>query len=222
MHAPPPAVLEPALACHVPPEVADRVDLISRLSVDWGPGSAGHGPGGPRAVIGVETRDGVATVAGLKYKQGMEETPRRIRLTQWAAHNGIPHRIARQMMASGTLPGDLDPIKIGRFWFVRAPDEAPRETVLYARVSSRDQKSDLDRQKLRLLEHAQRERITVGDVVTEIGSGLNGARPKLVRMLERPRLVFVLIEHRERLARFGFEMVDAAAPRSGRACHRRR
>ena len=139
----------------------------------------------------------------------MEETPRRIRLTQWAAHNGIPHRIARQMMASGTLPGDLDPIKIGRFWFVRAPDEAPRETVLYARVSSRDQKSDLDRQKLRLLEHAQRERITVDDVVTEIGSGLNGARPKLVRMLERPRLAFVLIEHRERLARFGFEMVDA-------------
>ena len=113
------------------------------------------------------------------------------------------------MMASGTLPGDLDPVKIGRFWFVRAPDEAPRETVLYARVSSHDQKPDLDRQKLRLLEHAQRERITVDDVVTEIGSGLNGARPKLVQMLERPRLAFVLIEHRERLARFGFEMVDA-------------
>ena len=113
------------------------------------------------------------------------------------------------MIDYGTLPAELDAVQIGKFWYVRELDDIRLLTVAYARVSSHDQRSDLDRQKLRLLEHAQRERIQVDQVIAEVGSGLNATRPKLLKALAKPQLGFVLVEHRERLARFGFEMVDA-------------
>lgn len=87
-----------------------------------------------------------------------------------------------------------------------AAKQAHRPLVGYARVSSSDQKSDLERQAQRLLE-AGAER-----VVSEIGSGLNGHRKKLMHLLRED--VDIVVEHRERMVRFGFEYVEAAiAPR---------
>ena len=139
----------------------------------------------------------------------MADTVQRVRLSNWAASHGMTARAARQMIEYRTLPAELDPVRIGKFWYVRQLDDTQLLTVVYARVSSHDQRADLDRQKLRLLEHAQRKRIHIDQVVAEVGSGLNGTRPKLLKFLSKPQLGFVLVEHRERLARFGFEMVDA-------------
>ena len=99
---------------------------------------------------------------------------------------------------------------MGRFWFVEIDDGSPRlKRVAYARVSSSDQKADLARQKLRLLEHAQREGWLLDGVIEEVGSALNGARRKLLKVLGNPSLGWLVVEHRDRLARFGFEMVEA-------------
>ena len=76
-------------------------------------------------------------------------------------------------------------------------------------MSCHDQRADLDRHKLRLLEHAQRHRIQLDRTIAGVGSGLNTTRPKLLKALAKPQLGFVVVEHRERVARFGFEMVDA-------------
>ena len=133
----------------------------------------------------------------------------RVKLSVWAKRHGLTPRSARQMLSFGTLPADLDPVKIGRHWFVREADGDRLRTVLYARVSSAEQRGDLDRQKLRLLEHAQKQGMQVDEVIAEVGSGLNGSRRKLLAALSRPGLGVVVVEHRDRLARFGFEMVDA-------------
>ena len=82
------------------------------------------------------------------------------------------------------------------------------ETGAYARVSSADQKTDLDRQKLRLLEYAQANGWLLDAVIGEVGSGLNGVRRKLLKALADPDLGWLVAEHRDRLARFGFDMVD--------------
>lgn len=74
---------------------------------------------------------------------------------------------------------------------------------MYARVSSHDQRSDLDRQVARLTSWATGNGHEVGEVVTEVGSGLNGKRPKLRRVLSDPSATVVVVEHRDRLARFG-------------------
>jgi len=88
--------------------------------------------------------------------------------------------------------------------------------VLYARVSSHDQRADLDRQLARLTEWAADVGMQVGQVVAEVGSGLNGKRPKLARILSDPSATVIVVEHRDRLARFGTEHLDAALAADGR------
>jgi len=53
--------------------------------------------------------------------------------------------------------------------------------VVYARVSSHDQRAGLDRQVARVTEWVIGQGLTVAEVVREVGSGLSGKRPKLRR-----------------------------------------
>jgi predicted site-specific integrase-resolvase len=89
-------------------------------------------------------------------------------------------------------------------------------TVVYARVSSVDQKPDLDRQVARVTAWATGEGMTVGRVVTEVGSALNGHRKKFLALLRDPTVSTIVVEHRDRFARFGAEYVEAALSAQGR------
>lgn len=88
--------------------------------------------------------------------------------------------------------------------------------VIYVRVSSHDQRADLDRQVGRLTAWATEQGLTVGQVVVEVGSGLNGKRQKLRRILSDPDAKVIVVEHRDRLARFGVEHLEAALAAQGR------
>ncbi len=81
--------------------------------------------------------------------------------------------------------------------------------MVYARVSSADQKDDLDRQVGRVVEWVTEQGFRPDEVVKEIGSGLNGNRRRL-RQLVADHTVSMVVEHRGRLCRFGFEYVEAA------------
>ena len=118
---------------------------------------------------------------------------KRVKLSVWAKRHGLTPRSTRQTLSFGTLPAELDPVKIGRHRFVREVDGERLRTVLYARVSSADQRADLDRQKLRLLEYAQKHGLQVDDVIAEVGSGLNGSRRELLAALSRPGLGVVAV-----------------------------
>jgi predicted site-specific integrase-resolvase len=58
--------------------------------------------------------------------------------------------------------------------------------AIYARVSSADQRNDLDRQVSRLVLYANKKGLLIAQTITEIGSGLNGHRPKLMKLLANP------------------------------------
>ena len=58
--------------------------------------------------------------------------------------------------------------------------------------------------------------LEVGQVVAEVGSGVNGKRPKLARVLSDPSAMVIVVEHRDRLARFGVEHLHAALAAQGR------
>lgn len=104
-------------------------------------------------------------------------------------------------------------------WLVGEPTpEESGRVVAYCRVSSADRKADLDWQVARVVQGATGLGLPVAEVVTEIGSGLNGRRRTLHRVLSDPRAAVIVVEHRDRLARFGVErLFSAATPRtSGR------
>ena len=84
-------------------------------------------------------------------------------------------------------------------------------------LSSADQKSDLDRQIARLSEFAASQGLKVVTVVKEIGSGLNGHRRHMLKILRNPAIHTIVVEHRDRLMRFGIEYVEAALGASGRS-----
>ena len=88
--------------------------------------------------------------------------------------------------------------------------------ALYARVFSFDQKDDLDRQLARLSEFAASQRLLVVETAKEIGSGLNGRRKVMLKLLSNPDISVIVVEHRDRLVRFGFEYLDATLAASGR------
>lgn len=88
--------------------------------------------------------------------------------------------------------------------------------VLDARVSAHDQRTDLDRQVARLAAWAASGGVGVAEVVTEVGSGLNGRRPKLARLLADPAVALIVVQHRDRRARFGVEDLEAALGVHGR------
>jgi putative resolvase len=87
--------------------------------------------------------------------------------------------------------------------------------VVSGRVSSHHQRADLDCQVSRVLAWTTAQRLAVQEVVCEVGSGLNGRRPKLQRLLGDPQ-VTVLVVHRDRLARFGVQQLQAALAAQGR------
>jgi putative resolvase len=66
------------------------------------------------------------------------------------------------------------------------------------------------------VEGANAQGLAVGEVVKEIGSGLNGKRRKLHRVLADPTAAVIVVEHRDRLARFGVEHLESALSVTGR------
>jgi len=123
---------------------------------------------------------------------------------------------AYRWFREGTLP--VPARRVGRLILVDidAPKASAGRTVVYARVPSHDQRSDLDRQVARLTGWATENGLAVGEVVAEVGSGMNGKRLELAKLLADPTATTLVVEHRDRLARFGVEHLEAALSAQGR------
>lgn len=137
-----------------------------------------------------------------------------MKLSDWARKQGVSYITAWRWFKAGKLPVPARQLPTGTI-LVEEPSPEGR-TVLYARVSSADQKDDLQRQVARLEAFARSQGWTNYEVVTEIGPGLNGKRRKLLRVLKDPRVGRIVVEHRDRLARFGFEILEAALYAAGK------
>ncbi len=132
-------------------------------------------------------------------------------LREWALSQGVHPQTAYKWFREGKLP--VPARKMGKLILVEAaPPAAETElvTAIYARVSSADQGDDLDRQVGRVTAWAAANGMTVGKVVTEVGSALNGKRKEFLALLRNPAIGTIVVEHRNRFARFGSEYVEAA------------
>lgn len=138
-----------------------------------------------------------------------------MKLSEWAKQQGIAYKTAWRMWKLGQLPLPVEQLPTGTI--IVHPAAIPADgCALYARVSSADQKADLDRQIARLSELAAARKLRVVEVIKEIGSGLNGHRRAMLRVLRNPAINTVVVEHRDRLMRFGIEYVEAALSAQGR------
>lgn len=136
-----------------------------------------------------------------------------VNLTEWARAQGIHVQTAYRWYREGTLPVPAQ--KVGRLILVSPQTAAgsarkAEGAGLYARVSSHDQKPGLDGQVARLSAWAAEAGLPVVRVEAEIGSGVDGSRAKVRRLLADPAVTVVVVEHRDRLGRMNTELVEAA------------
>jgi len=86
-----------------------------------------------------------------------------------------------------------------------------KKNIVYYRVSSQNQKNDLENQKKALETFCTGAGISVSEWLYDIGSGLNYTRKnfiKLTEMVERGEVASIIVAHKDRFVRFGFEWFE--------------
>ena len=112
-------------------------------------------------------------------------------LKEWAEEQGVASVTARRWVAAGQLP--VPAYRVGGLILIGTPVTGAKDTgstVVHARASSGEQRTDLDRQVARVTGWATGQHLSVDRVATEVGSALNGHRCKvdddLVRDVTEP------------------------------------
>ena len=139
-----------------------------------------------------------------------------MKLAEWARRNGVHPQTAYRWFREGTMPVPARRLPSGTIMVEVTDDARQGQVVVYARVSSADQRADLDRQVARVTAWVTGRDMAVARVVTEVGSALNGRRKKFLGLLRDPAVSTIVVEHRDRFARFGAEYVEAALAAQGR------
>jgi len=138
-----------------------------------------------------------------------------MKLSTRAKQQGVSYKTAWRWWKAGQLPVPAEQMPTGTV-IVHPQPTVSEPVALYARVSSADQKSDLDRQLSRLSPFAAAQGLPVAHSLKEVGSGLNGRRRLMLRVLKDPKIHAIVVEPRDRLMRLGFEYVEAALAAHGR------
>lgn len=92
------------------------------------------------------------------------------------------------------------------------------KTIIYARVSNRGQKDDLENQIDFLKTFANARGMIVDEVMTDIGSGLNYNRKKwneLIELAQKKEVHQLIISHKDRFVRFGYEWFEQFLKKHG-------
>jgi putative resolvase len=128
-------------------------------------------------------------------------------LNDYAKYHGIQYRAAWNRYRRGQIPNAFKD-EFGKILIPEDKPDKPSKVVCYARVSSSENKSNLNTQAERLVRYANAKGLQVHAVVKEVGSGLNDKRPKLMRILTDSSITHIIVEHKDRLTRFGFNYVE--------------
>ena len=138
-----------------------------------------------------------------------------MKLSQYAKQQGISYKTAFRWWKAGELKG----YQAASGTIIVTENEPARQAekvAIYARVSSAEHKANLERQAERLSQYCEARGYQVAKVVKEIASGLNDSRPKLVTLLKDTSITRIVVEHKDRLTRFGFNYIETLFEIQGR------
>src|SRR5437588_1611844 len=140
-----------------------------------------------------------------------------MKLSQYAKQQGISYRTAFRWWQAGQIKGYQATsgtiiVTEGEIQQVR-----PEKVAIYARVSSAEHKEKLERQAERLVQYCTVRGYQVTQVVKEIASGVNDSRPKLLSLLKDTSITRLVVEHKDRLTRFGFHYLETLLETTGRS-----
>lgn len=125
-----------------------------------------------------------------------------MKLSEYAKLNNVTYRTAWQWYADGKIPNARQ-LETGTI-VIDKIEERVEKTAVYARVSSSENKGNLITQSKRAQDFCSAKGWVVSAIVEECASGLNDSRPKLLKLLTDKTITRIVVEHKDRLTRFGF------------------
>jgi putative resolvase len=134
-----------------------------------------------------------------------------MKLSAYAHQIGISYRTAWRWFKAGRLPGyqvDTGTIIVTASTPLNDKAVTDEKVAIYTRVSAAENKDNLEAQAKRLTDYCAAKGYRVAQVVKEIGSGVNDTRPKLLKLLTNPSITLIVVEHKDRLTRFGFNYIE--------------
>lgn len=130
-----------------------------------------------------------------------------MKLSEYAKKNSISYQTAWLHYKQGLIKGARQ-LPTGTVVVDEtAINSKPEYVVVYARVSSSENRSNLNTQAERLINFCNANGWSVDEVVKECASGLNDERPKLYKILSERKATKIVVEHKDRLTRFGFNYI---------------
>lgn len=137
-----------------------------------------------------------------------------MKLSQYAKKLGVGYRTTWNWYKAGKLKGYQLPT--GTIIITENENSSSQKVAIYARVSSAENKTNLDSQADRLIAYCQAKGGQIHKVVKEILSGIKDNREKLLKLLADTSLTVIVVEHKERLSRFGFNYISTLLEIQGR------
>lgn len=131
---------------------------------------------------------------------------RYIKLSEYAKSIGVSYMTAYRYFRRGML--DSKQLETGTV-LIKVEDElkSNSKAAVYARVSSNENKDNLLKQQERIEQYAVAKGYEVAYSVAETGSGLNDNRKKLLDLFKKDFNILI-VEHKDRLTRFGFNYIE--------------
>lgn len=141
-----------------------------------------------------------------------------MKLSKYAEKLGIKYKTAWLWYSQGKLKGYQTPT--GTIIVTEFDKESNTEeckVATYARVSSHEMKENLERQSQRLNDYCAAKGYQIKYEIKEIASGLNDSRPKLLKLLQDKEISIIVVEHKDRLTRFGANYIQTLLQIQGRS-----
>jgi putative resolvase len=134
-----------------------------------------------------------------------------LKLSDYAEELGISYQTAWKHFKAGKIPYPTRKLPSGTIivdYDRKSQTLIKGNAAIYARVSNAENKDNLEHQAQRLVDYATARGYKIQYVVKEVGSGLNDNRKKLADLLNKSDYDILIVEHRDRLARFGTNYMD--------------
>lgn len=140
-----------------------------------------------------------------------------MKLCDYAKNYSVTYRTAWNRFNAGKIPNSFKD-KDGHILIeiIKNKNIDLSKVAIYARVSSSKNKANLDTQATRLTQYSIAKGYQITEVVKEVGSGVNDNRKKLKKLLESDNWGTLVIEHKDRLTRFGFNYIQILLNKEGR------
>jgi len=130
-----------------------------------------------------------------------------MKLSDYAKELGVSYKTVWRLWKAGKL--DAFQLPTGTVIIKKkVENKLPAKVCIYARVSSSENKGNLSKQAERLKEYSIAHGYQIYKIVEEIGSGINDNRKKLNQILKDKSYNKLIVEHKDRLTRFGFNYIQ--------------